>query len=293
MNELTGAVSSSLFYGTALGLMALAFTIIYTVSQVFNFAVGQFMILAALLTTAVRFTGSAVVNDLIAIALLAVMGSATYLVALRWPETRGARPLTLVIITFGVGIVIEQVAILAWGSYPLSEAPVLGGHFVLNGTYIPYQGLLLIAVAAVTVTALGLLQRRTVVGKQLIALGGNRATARYYGINDRMLVAVAWAVSSAILAIVGTLYLPLTGVPITTDLSYGVAAFAAAVIGGLGNPAGALFGGLIVAFVTNLTGVYVNPNITDLLTFALLFVFLVFRPGGLTGRSIELLGPRA
>src|SRR5580693_4709973 len=166
MNELTGAVSSSLFYGTALGLMALAFTIIYTVSQVFNFA--------ALLTTAVRFTGSAVVNDLIAIALLAVMGSATYLVALRWPETRGARPLTLVIITFGVGIVIEQVAILAWGSYPLSEAPVLGGHFVLNGTYIPYQGLLLIAVAAVTVTALGLLQRRTVVGKQLIALGGNR-----------------------------------------------------------------------------------------------------------------------
>src|SRR5580693_5163505 len=174
MNELTGAVSSSLFYGTALGLMALAFTIIYTVSQVFNFAVGQFMILAALLTTAVRFTGSAVVNDLIAIALVAAMGSATYLVALRWPERRGAKPLTLVIITFGMGIVVEQVAVLAWGSYPLSEAPVLGGHFVLNGNYVPYQGLLLIAVAAVTVTALGLLQRRTVVGKQLIALGGNR-----------------------------------------------------------------------------------------------------------------------
>jgi len=293
MNELTGAVASSLFYGTALGLMALAFTIIYTVSQVFNFAVGQFMILAALLTTAVRFTGSAVVNDLIAIALVAAMGSATYLVALRWPERHGASPLTLVIITFGIGIVIEQVAILAWGSYPLSEAPVLGGHFVLNGTYVPYQGLLLIAAAAVTVTGLGLLQRHTVVGKQLIALGGNRATARYYGINDRTLVAVAWTTSCAVLAIVGTLYLPLTGVAITTDLSYGVAAFAAAVIGGLGNPAGALFGGLIVAFVTNLTGVYVNPNLTDLLTFAMLFAFLVFRPGGLTGRSIELLGPRA
>jgi branched-chain amino acid transport system permease protein len=273
--------------------MALAFTIIYTVSQVFNFAVGQFMILAALLTTAVQFTGSAVVNDLIAIVLLAAMGSATYLVALRWPERHGANPLTLVIITFGIGIVIEQVAILAWGSYPLSEAPIFGGHFVLNGTYITYQGLLLIGVAVVTVTGLGLLQRHTVVGKQLIALGGNRATARYYGISDLTLVAIAWAISCAVLAIVGTLYLPLTGVAITTDLSYGVAAFAAAVVGGLGNPAGALFGGLIVAFVTNLTGVYVNPNITDLLTFALLFAFLVFRPGGLTGRSIELIGPRA
>jgi branched-chain amino acid transport system permease protein len=293
MNELTGAVFSSLFYGTALGLMALAFTIVYTVSQVFNFAVGQFMILAALLTTAVRFTGSALVNDLIAIALVAAMGSATYLVALRWPERRGASPLTLVIITFGIGIVVEQVAVMAWGSYPLSEAPILNGHFVLNGTYIPYQGLLLIAVAAVTVTGLGLLQRHTVVGKQLIALGGNRTTARYYGINDLTLVAIAWAISCGVLAIVGTLYLPLTGVAITTDLSYGVAAFAAAVIGGLGNPAGALFGGLIVAFGTNLTGVYVNPNITDLLTFGLLFAFLVFRPGGLTGRSIELIGPRA
>lgn len=293
MNELTGAVADSLFYGTALGLMALAFTIVYTVSQVFNFAVGQYMILAALLTTAVRFTGSAMANDLIAIALVAAMGSATYLVALRWPERHGANPLTLVIITFGIGIVIEQVATLAWGSYPLSEASVISGGFTLNHTVIPYQGLLLIVVAAVVVTGLGLLQRHTVVGKQLIALGGNRATARYYGISDLTLVAIAWAVSCAVLAIAGTLYLPLTGVSITSDLTYGVAAFAAAVVGGLGNPAGAMFGGIIVAFVTNLTGIYVNPNITDLLTFALLFAFLVFRPGGLSGRSIELIGPRA
>ena len=127
MSELTGAIVSSLFLGTALGLMSLAFTIIYTVSQVFNFAVGQFMILAALLTTAVHFTGSPTANDVIAIALVAAMGSATYLVALRWPETHVAQPLTLVIITFGVGIIGEQAAILALGSYPLSQAPILSG----------------------------------------------------------------------------------------------------------------------------------------------------------------------
>jgi branched-chain amino acid transport system permease protein len=293
MSELTGAIVSSLFLGTALGLMSLAFTIIYTVSQVFNFAVGQFMILAALLTTAVRLTGSPVANDVIAIVAVAAMGSATYLVALRWPETHGAKPLTLVIITFGVGIIVEQVAILAWGSYPLSEAPVLGGHFLLDGSYVPYQGLLLIAVAAITVAALGVAQRRTVVGKQLLALGSNRATARYFGINDLALVSMAWAISFAVLAIVGTLYLPLTGVSITTDLDYGVAAFAAAIIGGLGNPGGALLGGLIVAFATNLMGVYINPNITDVLTFGLLFVFLIVRPSGLTGNAVDLLGPRA
>jgi branched-chain amino acid transport system permease protein len=293
MSELTGAISSSLFYGTALGLMALAFTIIYTVSQVFNFAVGQFMILAALLTTAVHFTGNVVVNDLLSIALVAGMGAAAYLVALRWPEAHGANPLTLVIITFGVGIVVEQVVELAWGSYPYSETPILSGHFVLYGNYIPYQGLLLMAVAVITVIALGLAQRRTIAGKQLLALGGNRATARYFGVNDLMMVTIAWALSFAILAIVGTLYLPLTGVSITTDLSYGIAAFAAAVVGGLGNPGGALAGGLVVAFVTNFTGIYGNPNITDLLTFALLFAFLIFRPGGLTGRAIDLLGPRA
>lgn len=293
MSELIGAVSSSVFLGTALGLMALAFTIVYTVSQVFNFAVGQFMILGALLTTAVHFTGSPVVNDLIAIALVAAMGSATYIVALRWPETHGAKPLTLVIITFGMGIIVEQVASIEWGSYPFSEAPVVGGHFLLAGNYIPYQGLLLIAVAVLLVVGLGTAQRYTVVGKQLLALGGNRATARYFGINDFALVSVAWGLSFAILAVVGTLYLPLTGVSITTDLSYGVAAFAATVIGGLGNPGGALAGGLIVAFATNLMGVYINPNITDLLTFGLLFAFLILRPGGLTGSAVDLLGPRA
>jgi branched-chain amino acid transport system permease protein len=293
MGELIGATISSLFLGTALGLMALAFTIIYTVSRVFNFAVGQFMILAALLTTAVHFTGSPAANDLIAVAAVTLMGAATYLVALRWPEVHGASPLTLVIITFGVGIVVEQVAVLEWGSYPLSEAPVLSGHFLLDGNYVAYQGLLLIAVAALAVTGLGVAQRRTVVGKQFLALGSNRDTARYYGIHDITMVSIAWAVSFTALAIAGTLYLPLTGISITTDLSYGVAAFAAAIIGGLGNPAGALAGGLIVAFATNLTGVYVNPNITDLLTFGLLFAFLIFRPGGLTGKAVDLMGPRA
>ncbi len=293
MNELAGAIVSSVFLGTALGLMALAFTIVYTVSQVFNFAVGQYMILGALLSTAVHFTANPAVNDLIAVILVAALGSATYLVALRWPETHGAKPLTLVIITFGVGIIIEQVAIMAWGSYPLSEPPILAGHFPLYGNLVPDQGLLLVAVAAAVVAGLGFAQRRTIVGKQFLALGANRATARYFGINDLVLVTLAWGLSGAVLALAGTLYLPLTGVSITTDLSFGVGAFAAAVIGGLGNPGGAMVGGLVVAFVTNVMGVYVNPNLTDLLTFGLLFAFLVFRPGGLTGNVADLVGPRA
>lgn len=293
MNELAGAIVSSVFLGTALGLMALAFTIVYTVSQVFNFAVGQYMILGALLSTAVHFTANPAVNDLIAVVLVAALGSATYLVALRWPETHGAKPLTLVIITFGVGIIIEQVAIMAWGSYPLSEPPILAGHFPLYGNLVPDQGLLLVAVAAAVVAGLGFAQRRTIVGKQFLALGANRATARYFGINDLVLVTLAWGLSGAVLALAGTLYLPLTGVSITTDLSFGVGAFAAAVIGGLGSPGGAMVGGLIVAFVTNVMGVYVNPNLTDLLTFGLLFAFLVFRPGGLTGNVADLVGPRA
>jgi branched-chain amino acid transport system permease protein len=293
VNELAGAIVSSVFLGTALGLMALAFTIVYTVSQVFNFAVGQYMILGALLSTAVHFTANPAVNDLIAVVLVAALGSATYLVALRWPETHGAKPLTLVIITFGVGIIIEQVAIMAWGSYPLSEPPILAGHFPLYGNLVPDQGLLLVAVAAAVVAGLGFAQRRTIVGKQFLALGANRATARYFGINDLVLVTLAWGLSGAVLALAGTLYLPLTGVSITTDLSFGVGAFAAAVIGGLGSPGGAMVGGLIVAFVTNVMGVYVNPNLTDLLTFGLLFAFLVFRPGGLTGNVADLVGPRA
>jgi branched-chain amino acid transport system permease protein len=154
---------------------------------------------------------------------------------------------------------------------------------------VPWQGIVLVAVSAVTVAALGILQRKTIVGKQILALGSNREATRFYGINDRTMVSVAWGISFLVLAIAGTLYMPLTGVSISADLTYGVQAFAGAVVGALGNRVGALAGGLIVGFVD----IYLNPNIVDLLTFGLLFAFLVFRPNGLTGGSVEILGPRA
>ncbi len=116
MSELLGILFSSLFLGTALGLMALAFTIGYTVSQVFNFAVGQVMLLGGLLISAVQLTNSLAVNDILAVVIVGVLGAAVYILTLRWPESHGASPLTLVMVTFGIGMVIEQLAIRKWGS---------------------------------------------------------------------------------------------------------------------------------------------------------------------------------
>lgn len=293
MSEFIGMVISAVFLGTAIGMMALGFTLSYTVSRVFNFAVGQFTILAALFAIELRITSSAALNDLVAILLVTLLGAVTYLVALRWPESHGADPLTLVIITFGVGLIVEQMVTRAWGSYSLSAPPVVNGGFKLLKNNVPWQGLILLGVSGFTVGALGLLQQKSVVGKQILALGGNREAARFYGVQDLTMVTVAWALSFTVLAVAGTLFLPLTGVSMSTDLTYGIEAFAAAVVGGLGSPAGALAGGLIVGVVNTATGIYLNPNIVDVLTFGLLFFFLVFRPSGLTGSAVEIMGPRA
>jgi len=293
VSELVGVLVSSIFLGTALGMIALGFSVAYTVSRVFNFAVGQFMILAALMATTLHITGSPVVNDLVAILLVSLMGAATYLLTLRWPESHGADPLTLVIITFGVGIIIEQIVDRVWGSYGLSAPSVVAGGFRLSGNLVAYQGLVLIGVSLAVVVALTVVQRRTVIGKQLVALGSDRLSSRYFGISDLTMVTVAWAISFLVIAVAGTLYLPLTGVSIGTDLTFGIDAFAAAVVGGLGSPGGSLAGGLIVGLVTTATGVYINPNIGDVFTFGLLFLFLVARPSGLTGKAADLLAPRA
>lgn len=293
MSEFVGMVIAAIFLGTAVGMMALGFTLTYTVSKVFNFAVGQFTILAALFAIELKISSSAAVNDVVAIAITTVLGGVVYLLALRWPETHGAEPLTLVIITFGIGLIVDQLVTIVWGSYSLDAPAVVPGGFTLLGNNVAWQGIVLVVVSAITVATLGILQRKTIVGKQILALGANREAAKFYGINDRTMVTVAWGISFLALGIAGTLYLPMTGVSISTAITYGIQAFAAAVVGGLGNPAGALAGGLIVGFVDISAGIYLDPNIVDLLTFGLLFLFLVFRPGGLTGGSIELAGPRA
>ncbi|MDA8261484.1 MAG: branched-chain amino acid ABC transporter permease [Actinomycetota bacterium] len=293
MSEFVGAVISSVFFGTALGMMALGFTLSYTVSKVFNFAVGQFAILGALLAIKLNFGGSAIVSDLVAILISTALGAIVYLLALRWPEKHGADPLTLVIITFGVGLIVEQLVTREWGSYSFTAPSIVNGGFNLVGNEVPWQGVIFLVVAAATVLGLALLQRKTIAGKQILALGANREAARFYGINDTAMVSIAWALSFMVLAIAGTLFMPLTGVSISTDITYGIEAFAAAVVGGLGNPGGAMAGGLIVGFVSTLAGTYLNPNIMDLLAFAMLFLFLVFKPSGLTGSAVEILGPRA
>lgn len=294
MSEFVAFVVTSVFLGAALGMMALSFSIGYTASRVFNFAVGQFMLLGGLLTVAVRFTPNALLNDLIAFVIVTVAGGATYVLALRWPETHRATPLTLVIITFGLGIVVEQVTEAVWGSYALSPPLLLTGHFTVDGTQIPFQGLLFVAVSAVAIGGLALIQHRTIIGRQLLAVGGtDRLSAQYFGVPDFIIVTAAWMLAFAALGIVGTLYLPLTGVSMSSDLTYGIDAFAAAIVGGLGSSSGAIIGGGLLAFAINGFGIYVSPDAGDLIAFLVLFAFLVFRPAGVTGRIGELLGPRA
>jgi len=293
VSEFLAVVISSVFLGTALGLIALSFTVTYSVSRVFNFSVGQFAILGGLLVSAVRLTSSSWVNAIFSVATLAAFGGLTYLLAIRWPESRGAAPLTLVIITFGVGEIVEQAANLIWGGFTRSAPVLVGGGFRLAGAVVSYQGLLFLGVAAIVVVALWVVQRFTITGKQVIAVGTSREAARVYGVNDLRVVTLAWVVSFALLGIVGAFYLPLASVAMTTDLTYGLQGFAAAVAGGLGNAPGALLGGALLALVINAVGVYVNTSVVDLVTYALLFAFLVARPGGITGRASELIGPRA
>lgn len=293
MSEFVGMLVSSIFLGTMLGMMALGFSLTYTVSKVFNFAVGQFMILAALMAATLNLTHVVVLNDLFAVLFVAAMGAATYVLTLRWPEGHGADPLTLVIITFGVGIVVEQLVDRVWGSYGVAVPAIIQGGFTLDGNTVEYQGLVLLGVALAVVAGLTAVQQRTVLGKQLVALGASRLSSRYYGVSDLGMVTLAWALSFFVLALAGTLYLPMTGASIGTDLIYGVDAFAAAIVGGLGNPVGALAGGLIIGLAETAMGVYINPNIADVFSFFLLFIFLVFRPSGLTGRATDILAPRA
>ncbi len=293
MSEFLGVLIASLFLGGALGLMALSFTVVFSVGRVFNFAVGQFVIFAGLLVSAVTLTPNRWANALLAVVILVGAGAVVYLLAIWWPESRGAAPLTLVIITFGLGEIVATTTNSGWGGFVRSAPTLVGGSFRVDGNLVPYQGILFLGITVAVVMLLWLVQRFTITGKQVIAIGTTREAAKYYGINNLKVVLLTWMLGFGLLGVVGAFYLPLSTVSMSDDLTFGVQAFAAAVVGGLGNSVGALLGGFLIAFLINAVGVYISSSVVSFAAYAVLLLFLIARPAGLTGRMSELLGPRA
>jgi len=285
MAELLQFVFSGLTVGAIYALVALGFTLIYNASDIINFAQGEFVMLGGMTTVFAAAAGVPLpLAALIAVIVTTAIGLALHRFAIE--PARGASPVVLIMITIGASVFLRGVAQIVFDKRFHSLPPLIGADPIrLGGATILPQSLVVLAGATVIVVLLWLFIERTLLGKAVIATAANRLAARLIGVNTRRIVDFSFAVSAAIGAVAGILVTPIALTSYDVGTLLALKGFAAAMLGGIGSPLGAVVGGLAIGMIEALCAGFISSSYKDAAAFLIILIVLVAMPQGLFGRA--------
>ncbi|MCI8605466.1 MAG: branched-chain amino acid ABC transporter permease [Hungatella sp.] len=282
---------SGISLGSIYAIIALGYTMVYGIARMLNFAHGDIIMVGGFaIFTMVSTLGMApMVGILTAIVVCTVLGVTIEFVAYR--PLRGASSLAVLITAIGVSYLLQNLALLIFGSNARQFTSVVtvpglklaGGRLSISG-----ETIVTIVVCIVIMAGLTGFINKTKVGQAMLAVSEDRGAATLMGINVNRTIAITFAIGSALAAIAGALlcstYPSLT--PYTGSMP-GIKAFVAAVFGGIGSIPGALIGGIILGVVENLSKAYISSQLSDAIVFSLLIIILLVRPTGILGKKIN------
>ena len=283
MAELLQFLIAGLKNGSIYALVALGFTIVYAATGAINFAQGEFYMLGGML--GVWFFGLGLPLPLAVV--LAVIGTACIgalfeILAVR-PIASGD-PLRIIMVTIGGSVVLRQMALHLFGPDELPLPPFTAGPSLRAlGAAVERQTVWIWLLTFLAVLVLAYVYRRTMFGKAMRATSMRRDAARLVGIDASRMVTASFALAAALGALGGLVVAPLTQTAFDVGAGIGVKGFAAAILGGLGNPIAAVGGGLILGLLESLTAGYLNPLYKDAVALVVLLAVLFLRPSGLLG----------
>jgi branched-subunit amino acid ABC-type transport system permease component len=279
---------NGLMEGMMLFLIASGLTLIFGVSRVINFAHGSLYMLGAFLTYAlVPLIGPGTVAGFFAAVLLAGLGTAAFGAAFEMLALRriyGADSLMQLIVTVALVFIIRDVVRWIWGpnSVMVPAPDALMGAFVVGDTYFPIFPFVIFGAGLVVVLAMVWVIQFTRAGIILRAGTDDRGMAALLGINEKLIFTSVFAAGSFLAGIAGGMAAPYGDVNYLLDTTVIVSAFIVCVIGGLGNPYGAMAGAMLVG-VTKAMGVLYFPRLSMVLIFLIMAVVLIFRSLGRQG----------
>lgn len=276
--------------GSIYAIIALGYTMVYGIARMLNFAHGDIIMVGGFVVfTIVSTLGlSPWLGLLVAVAICTVLGIVIEKVA--YCPLRGASSLAVLITAIGVSYLLQNVALLIFGSNAHQFTSIINlPNLKLADGRLTISAVTIVTIITCIVIMVGLTAfiNKTKIGQAMLAVSEDTGAATLMGINVNKTISITFAIGSALAAIAGALlcsaYPSLT--PYTGSMP-GIKAFVAAVFGGIGSIPGALIGGVILGVIENLTKAYISSQLSDAVVFSVLIIVLLVRPTGILGKKI-------
>ena len=276
--------------GSVYAIIALGYTMVYGIARMLNFAHGDIIMVGGftVFTIVTTMGGSPVVGILASVVVCTVLGVTIERVAYR--PLRDASPLAVLITAIGVSYLLQNVALLIFGSNARQFTSVITVPALkLAGGKLSISSVTIVTILSciVIMAALMTFINKTKMGQAMLAVSEDRGAATLMGINVNRTISVTFAIGSALAAVAGVLlcsaYPSLS--PYTGSMP-GIKAFVAAVFGGIGSIPGALVGGILLGIIEIFGKAYISSQMADAIVFAVLIIVLLVRPTGILGKKM-------
>ena len=285
---------SNLINGISLGsvyaIIALGYTMVYGIAKMLNFAHGDVIMVGAYISyCASSYLGfPPVLSVLLAMVVCTVLGVA--IEAFAYKPLRRSGSLAVLITAIGVSYLLQNVALLIWGSNPkaFKSLVTFGSISLFDGKLIiTAESIVTVIACIIIMVGLSLFTKKSKMGKAMRAVSEDKDAAELMGINVNVTISLTFAIGSALAAIAGVLLCSAypTLQP-TTGSMPGIKAFTAAVFGGIGSIPGAMIGGILLGIIEIFSKSYISTALSDAIVFAVLIIVLLVKPTGLLGKKI-------
>ncbi|OGK84734.1 MAG: hypothetical protein A2W08_13195 [Candidatus Rokubacteria bacterium RBG_16_73_20] len=263
-----------------LALVASGLTLIFGIMDIVNFAHGELVMLGGFTgATALAVTGSFWLALVAAVLTIALLGALLQATALR--PLVGRDPLTTILATFGISLVLQKYALWQWGPSARKLQEPITGQFNLFYLEYPWYRVLTALLAAGIIGALYLFLRYGKYGIWIRAATQDRIMAQAMGIPVPLVHAVVFGIGASMAAASGVLFGPLGGVTQTMGADFTLRAFIVVVVGGMGNLGGSILASILISLIEAYASLVVSPAQAVIASFVVLILTQLFRPTGL------------
>ena len=266
--------------GMILALIASGLTLIFGIMDVVNFAHGELFMFGAYMGVVVlSATGSFWLALLLATLIVALIGAALQITTLR--PLLGRDPLTTILATFGISLVLQNYALWQFGPVARKIQEPFTGSFQLFYLEYPWYRLVIAGLSAVIIGTFWLFLKYGTYGIWIRATTQDRIMAEAMGIPVLWVHTAVFAIGAGMAAASGVLFGPLVGVNHAMGVDWVLKAFIVVVVGGMGNLGGSIAAAIFISLLEAYASIWVSPAQAVIVSFVVLILTLLFRPTGL------------